>query len=137
MSNMAAEWIGFVGRDMAPNAPMVQVMEMRKAFYAGLASGVKLGLERTPAQNLAEMNEYIADEDSRRRLARIEHLMLGDPDPNSVSGRELNTLVDQQMEAEKHLQLLCEDCPPIGYPTDKTRCDPCPRSQSETGAEHG
>lgn len=23
---------------------------------------------------------------------------------------------------------LCEDCPPIGYPTDKTRCEPCPRS---------
>ncbi len=22
---------------------------------------------------------------------------------------------------------LCEDCPPIGYPTDKTRCDECPR----------
>ena len=22
---------------------------------------------------------------------------------------------------------LCEDCPPIGYPTDKTRCCDCPR----------
>jgi Lar family restriction alleviation protein len=22
---------------------------------------------------------------------------------------------------------LCDDCPPVGYPTDKTRCDPCPR----------
>ncbi|WP_428491656.1 hypothetical protein [Rhodopila sp.] len=22
---------------------------------------------------------------------------------------------------------LCDDCPPIGYPTDKTRCLPCPR----------
>jgi hypothetical protein len=22
---------------------------------------------------------------------------------------------------------LCEDCPPVGYPTDKTRCTPCPR----------
>lgn len=22
---------------------------------------------------------------------------------------------------------LCEDCPPVGYPTDKTRCDECPR----------
>lgn len=21
----------------------------------------------------------------------------------------------------------CEDCPPTGYPTDKTRCDPCDR----------
>jgi hypothetical protein len=23
---------------------------------------------------------------------------------------------------------LCEDCPPVGYPTDETRCDECPRS---------
>ena len=22
---------------------------------------------------------------------------------------------------------LCYDCPPVGYPTDKTRCDECPR----------
>lgn len=22
---------------------------------------------------------------------------------------------------------LCEDCPPTGYPTDETRCTPCPR----------
>ena len=22
----------------------------------------------------------------------------------------------------------CFDCPPPGYPTDKTRCEPCPRA---------
>lgn len=22
---------------------------------------------------------------------------------------------------------LCEDCPPVNYPTDATRCGPCPR----------
>lgn len=26
---------------------------------------------------------------------------------------------------------LCSDCPPIGYPTDKTRCLPCPRREEE------
>ncbi len=25
---------------------------------------------------------------------------------------------------------LCGDCPPVGYPTDETRCDPCPRHAS-------
>lgn len=25
------------------------------------------------------------------------------------------------------MEKLCEDCPPADYPTDKTRCDPCPR----------
>jgi hypothetical protein len=26
---------------------------------------------------------------------------------------------------------LCEDCPPIGYPTDRTRCLPCPRRATQ------
>lgn len=26
---------------------------------------------------------------------------------------------------------LCEDCPPTGYPTDKTRCAPCPRRAAD------
>lgn len=29
---------------------------------------------------------------------------------------------------------LCEDCPPTDYPTDETRCAPCPR-RSQTGGE--
>lgn len=36
---------------------------------------------------------------------------------------------------------LCSDCPPDGYPTDKTRCDACPRclplcSDSPDGNHH-
>ena len=23
--------------------------------------------------------------------------------------------------------ILCSDCPPVGYPTDRTRCEECPR----------
>lgn len=26
---------------------------------------------------------------------------------------------------------LCSDCPPVGYPTDETRCAPCPRRTSD------
>lgn len=25
---------------------------------------------------------------------------------------------------------LCEDCPPVDYPTDETRCLPCPRRRA-------
>lgn len=39
---------------------------MRKAFYGGLASGVKLAMLRTPEVNLREMKEYIAAENERR-----------------------------------------------------------------------
>lgn len=31
-------------------------------------------------------------------------------------------------------ECLCSDCPPIGYPTDKTRCAPCPRRKAEKPA---
>lgn len=29
--------------------------------------------------------------------------------------------------------ILCEDCPPGGYPTDVTRCDGCPRTKATAG----
>lgn len=34
---------------------------------------------------------------------------------------------------------LCEDCPPLGYPTDITRCSPCPlrAKHAATGAVDG
>lgn len=39
-----------------------------------------------------------------------------------------------QLEVEKLTEqitaMLCEDCPPAGYPTDKTRCASCPRRQA-------
>src|SRR4051812_22836706 len=28
---------------------------------------------------------------------------------------------------------VCEDCPPVGYQTDKTRCLPCPRRNPDEG----
>jgi Lar family restriction alleviation protein len=30
---------------------------------------------------------------------------------------------------------LCDDCPPVGYPTDKTRCLPCPRRHPTADAD--
>jgi len=69
-ATIASEWIDFVGKDMAPKAPAEQVSEMKKAFYAGIASGLKLGLLRTKETNLAEMREYILSEDRRRATAK-------------------------------------------------------------------
>lgn len=34
-------------------------------------------------------------------------------------------------------QTLCGDCPPVGYPTDKTRCLPCPRRTEQGAPEAG
>ena len=31
---------------------------------------------------------------------------------------------------------LCEGCPPVGYPTDETRCAECPRRAGEE-KDHG
>lgn len=42
---------------------------------------------------------------------------------------KLHSTVDRNLlDAE-----LCGDCPPAGYPTDKTRCVVCPRSLQECG----
>lgn len=30
---------------------------------------------------------------------------------------------------------LCSDCPPPGYPTDATRCEPCPRRSTIEGED--
>jgi len=38
------------------------------------------------------------------------------------------------LPAEGSAENLCEDCPPLGYPTNKTRCTFCPRLTS--AAEH-
>jgi len=32
---------------------------------------------------------------------------------------------------------LCEDCPPVGYPTDRTRCAPCPRRATDAAEGAG
>jgi hypothetical protein len=34
-------------------------------------------------------------------------------------------------------ECLCEGCPPVGYPTDKTRCLPCPRRAQKASGESG
>ena len=54
---------------------------------------------------------------------------------NCLSGREISQ-EDENAIRTAALHLLafigesgapCDDCPPVGYPTDKTRCLPCPR----------
>ena len=30
---------------------------------------------------------------------------------------------------------VCEDCPPVSYPTDKTRCLPCPRRSASASVD--
>jgi hypothetical protein len=42
-------------------------------------------------------------------------------DPYYLTEEEEQRLIKREQES------LCEDCPPIGYPTDKTRCAACPR----------
>jgi hypothetical protein len=41
---IAQHWAHFLERDIPPNAPDVQVMEMKKAFAAGAISGLQLAV---------------------------------------------------------------------------------------------
>ena len=42
-------------------------------------------------------------------------------------GRIAATIRAQAARIEALTALICSDCPPVDYPTDKTRCAPCPR----------
>lgn len=41
--------------------------------------------------------------------------------------RDEESYLIAQWDAMHEGATLCSDCPPVGYPTDSTRCDECPR----------
>lgn len=57
---IAQHWAHFLERDMAPDAPPVQVMEMKRAFAAGAISGLQLAISTMKSQNpRADMDAHI------------------------------------------------------------------------------
>jgi hypothetical protein len=73
------EWRQFKALDIAPNAPEVQLTEMRKAFYAGAASalGLMTGSEKNQEQRrlvymvlLDEVERYLASANARTLQGR-------------------------------------------------------------------
>lgn len=64
-------------------------------------------------------------EEGRGHLCAIPHERRGcamcERDQLKARVQELEAFIRREAVAA-----LCEDCPPSGYPTDKTRCNPCP-----------
>ena len=50
-----------------------------------------------------------------------------------ILGRFLERFVDNLPRTATSGAELCDDCPPLGYPTDKTRCLECPRRTPPEG----
>lgn len=48
-----------------------------------------------------------------------------------ISTKRTHPVPDEEYQKAMQEPQLCEDCPPVGYPTDKTRCLPCPRRSAE------
>lgn len=48
---IAQHWAHFLERDIAPNSPAVQVMEMKRAFAAGAISGLQLAISTMKSTN--------------------------------------------------------------------------------------
>lgn len=67
------------------------------------------------------------------RLAAIKAIIEGvDNRCMAADGPVTPTLQEMRQDEISRIYMLagsklCEDCPPVGYPTDKTRCEPCPR----------
>jgi len=73
------------------------------------------------------------------------HLMVAYSDGGLIveDGTQALEILDGRSSptARKHRDRLkaqsrCEDCPGIGYPTDKTRCLPCDRRAASTVTRH-
>lgn len=75
-------------------------------------------------------------EQEREIYAREECELRGiDPDEICADGGVTAWMViAKEIVRKNQHDLLCCDCPPVGYSTDRTRCLPCPhRSKSVDG----
>jgi hypothetical protein len=55
-----------------------------------------------------------------------------EPEVQEAFIRYRDRLYQSFRQAVLKVQVVCEDCPPVDYPTDKTRCAECPRRSSGT-----
>ena len=68
-------------------------------------------------------------ESLRTRMAELEAVLGQSYRLNSELEAALRRLggAPMRLNTAAHHGDLCSDCPPIGYPSDVTRCSPCPR----------
>jgi len=78
---------------------------------AGHMCGKAIGLFTTYMRGAGESDQHI-----NFAVARFHEALIAEQD----AIRSLSPVSDGD-------GALCEDCPPVGYPTDETRCLPCPR----------
>lgn len=101
-----------------------------RAIFAALGFDKQPGEERIGWRGCSEISiDHFACE-----FCRAEHLDCGgiqhaDDCPVTLI-RALSTTASKGGADE-----LCEGCPPVGYPTEKTRCLPCPRRASKGGGD--
>lgn len=53
--------------------------------------------------------------------------------PKSADGPQCNEQSWQRLSPAWQPDRICDDCPPVGYSTDRTRCLPCPRREESGG----
>ncbi|MBX3490843.1 hypothetical protein [Parvibaculum sp.] len=82
--------------------------------------------------DFAAMERFIlgAEEEWRRKwLTEAIDVLSGmnDDEINEELLPQLRALVTKEAGSDSKDAPLCSDCPPVGYPTDETRCGECPR----------
>ncbi len=85
---------------------------------------------RASILRIANELEGLEDIKPRHRVSHAIHL--ADRLKNIISGHA----VVEACKRNRSTVNLCEGCPPYGYPTDKTRCEDCPRQTLTQGASH-
>lgn len=104
-----------VGKEVAHHIKM-----MYPEAVAAASSTFLLSVRNTTYNSIMAAIEVTDENDIRSRLKA-----------NAAHRREINKLwkLNRRIDAirQNRDSGLCSDCPPVGYPTDETRCGPCPR----------
>jgi len=123
-------WSGDVAR---LEASLAQALALVGRYREALEEGAKY-LDALGDNLLRNDADMLLDdcEDPKEIAARLRLAALSEKPDLEESSRNrpltVTSVADGSLATEgKELSALCEDCPPVGYPTDATRCLPCPR----------
>lgn len=114
------------------------ILPQTSSSHVGDATNSRADIEALAAPQLLALAKRLIEENAiyeshMHRYLRTHEQIGADYDAinKDIISQQAATIREQAGEIErlkdKLTRMLCEDCPPVGYPTDKTRCTPCPR----------
>lgn len=105
------------------------------AEWRRLGAVYSAGMNRTVLNDVMHAEETKPPREKCGRKIRAYGVLVACTEESGHTGRHTTESPDGGVLSWTDVCDLCEDCPPLGYPTDETRCTPCPRRAQETTPE--